>query len=180
MSIQLIRNWVYKRLTLKLGIVILICLGALSILYIIGSSFSSSERGPLESFAVGEMSGFRTVSDAPDLPDIMLTLQDNQQIPLTDKKGKIILVNFWATWCAPCIVEMPSLNELEREFGSDLFEVLPVSLDASLVQAVNFYIDNKLDNLKVYHHGYHTCPVTQRGICEGSCKEQSKYKSLRN
>jgi thiol-disulfide isomerase/thioredoxin len=44
-------------------------------------------------------------------------------------KGKVALVNFWATWCAPCVVELPTLDKLQAAMGGDRFEVLAVSVD---------------------------------------------------
>lgn len=48
---------------------------------------------------------------------------------LADFRGKVVLVNFWATWCAPCVREMPSLKRLHAKLGGDKFEVLAVSED---------------------------------------------------
>lgn len=46
---------------------------------------------------------------------------------LADYKGKYVLLNFWATWCAPCRKEMPQINALQKEFGGDNFEVLTIA-----------------------------------------------------
>ena len=48
---------------------------------------------------------------------------------LEAREGKVVLVNFWATWCRPCLDEIPDLQELEAEFGEQGFELLAVSLD---------------------------------------------------
>ncbi|QFT58950.1 Thiol:disulfide interchange protein TlpA [Sulfitobacter sp. THAF37] len=61
-------------------------------------------------------------SDAPfDLAD------DAGQGTLADYRGKYVLVNFWATWCAPCRKEMPQLDALQKEFGGEDFEVLTIA-----------------------------------------------------
>ena len=54
---------------------------------------------------------------------------DGDKVTLASFKGKVILVNFWATWCAPCIREMPSLDRLQAAIGSDAFLVIAVSED---------------------------------------------------
>ena len=51
-------------------------------------------------------------------------------ISLSDHKGKVVLVNIWATWCRPCVDEMPSMEKLYQEFKDDNFEILAVSIDA--------------------------------------------------
>ncbi|HCR64977.1 MAG TPA: TlpA family protein disulfide reductase, partial [Oceanicaulis sp.] len=75
------------------------------------------------------MSKFRTVPEAPEQPRNTLITGEGDEITLADMRGKILLVNFWATWCAPCVVEMPYLNELQGAYGSDDFEVVTISMD---------------------------------------------------
>jgi thiol-disulfide isomerase/thioredoxin len=50
-------------------------------------------------------------------PDLKLTLLDGQEVRLRDLHGKVVLLNFWATWCPPCKAEMPDLEALYREYG---------------------------------------------------------------
>ena len=138
-------------LTVKNGIIAAILVGVLSIVYVIGSALVSSDPGPLDSFATGAMSDFRTVSDPPDQPLTALETGDGREITLADKRGKVVLVNFWATWCAPCVVEMPYLDELQARYGSDEFEVVAISMDRTLEEAREFYQRNQLNNLALYH-----------------------------
>lgn len=66
-------------------------------------------------------------------------------------RGKVVLVNFWATWCGPCVKEMPALSSLQNKFAGLPFEVLALSQDrggAAVVKA--FYDQQKITNLKVY------------------------------
>ena len=139
-----------KTPTLKTGIITVVGIGALGILYVIFSSFVSSTHGPLDSYAVGEMSKFRTVPEPPEQPQNTLVTDTGEELTLADKRGKIVLVNFWATWCAPCVVEMPYLNALEGRYGSDEFEVVTISMDRRIEEPLAFFEERELENLNFY------------------------------
>ncbi|XBQ14869.1 MAG: TlpA disulfide reductase family protein [Oceanicaulis sp.] len=140
-----------KALSLKNGLIAAALIGGAAVIYVVFSALVSSEKGPMDSFAVGAMSGFRTVSDPPDQPLTALLTGEGDEITLADKRGKVVLVNFWATWCAPCVVEMPYLNELQARYGSDEFEVVAVSMDRSIEDARAFYREHGLTSLGLYH-----------------------------
>ena len=66
-------------------------------------------------------------------------------------KGKVVLLNLWATWCAPCRKEMPALDRLQKELGSDAFDVVALSVDRAGVPASRKFLDDaKVSNLKLY------------------------------
>lgn len=139
-----------KAPSLKTGILTVGAIGVVGILYVISSALVSSTHGPLDSFATGEMSQFRTVPDAPEQPRNTLITGQGEEITLADKRGKILLVNFWATWCAPCVVEMPYLNELQGAYGSDDFEVVTISMDRRIEEPQAFFEEYELDHLNFY------------------------------
>jgi thiol-disulfide isomerase/thioredoxin len=60
-------------------------------------------------------------------PPIDLLRPDGLPLSLRDLRGKVVLVNFWATWCEPCIAEMPSLQRLRALLGTESFEILGVN-----------------------------------------------------
>ena len=62
-------------------------------------------------------------------PTAALSLKDlgGRNVSLADYRGKVVLVNFWATWCAPCIAEMPSMQSLRDKLGTTKFDVLAVN-----------------------------------------------------
>jgi peroxiredoxin len=69
-------------------------------------------------------------------PDFRFPDLDGKIIRLSDYRGKVVLVNVWATWCAPCVYEMPSMEKLYKEFKGQNFEILAVSIDAVGDEAV--------------------------------------------
>ncbi len=69
------------------------------------------------------------------------TTEDGGTATLADFEGKHVLLNFWATWCAPCRKEMPMLSELQTEFGGDDFEVLTLATGRNAVPAIESFFD---------------------------------------
>ena len=70
-------------------------------------------------------------SSAVSLPEPVLALKDldNKEVALADLKGKVVFVNFWATWCGPCQEEIPSLIDLQNRYASKGFTVLGIAMD---------------------------------------------------
>jgi cytochrome c biogenesis protein CcmG/thiol:disulfide interchange protein DsbE len=79
------------------------------------------------------MKGDNPNGDNPkaDLPEPELTLKDldGKDVSLSEYKGKVVLVNFWATWCEPCRVEIPWLIEMQQKYGPKGFVLLGIALD---------------------------------------------------
>ena len=72
----------------------------------------------------------RVVKGVP-APNFTLPGLDGKMVSLTDYKGKVVFLNIWATWCPPCVEEMPSMEKLYQELKGEAFEILAVSIDAS-------------------------------------------------
>jgi peroxiredoxin len=71
---------------------------------------------------------------------------DGKMVSLADFRGKVVLLNIWATWCAPCVAEMPSMKKLYQEIKDEGFEILAVSIDESGAEAVKPFTEkHKLD-----------------------------------
>jgi thiol-disulfide isomerase/thioredoxin len=86
-------------------------------------------------------------------PAPALAFEDAAGDPLTleDFRGKVVVLNLWATWCGPCRKEMPSLDRLQAQYGPEGLDVLPLSLDrGDLDQIQAFYDEVGIRNLKIY------------------------------
>ena len=66
---------------------------------------------------------------------------DGKKVSLADYKGKVVLLNIWATWCAPCVAEMPSMEKLYQELKNEDFEILAVSVDEAGAETVKPFIE---------------------------------------
>ena len=62
-------------------------------------------------------------------PDFELTSLDGKRVKLSDYRGKAVLLNFWATWCSPCKVEMPWFVDLQKKYGTDGLVILGIAMD---------------------------------------------------
>jgi thiol-disulfide isomerase/thioredoxin len=99
----------------------------------------------------GTLAKFQLAKSPKPLADLAFNDAADKPLSLADYKGKTVLLNFWATWCAPCVKEMPSLDRLQAEMGKDKFVVLPLSLDGpTRPKVAPFYQDRKLTNLGIY------------------------------
>jgi cytochrome c biogenesis protein CcmG/thiol:disulfide interchange protein DsbE len=81
--------------------------------------------------------------------DFTLTDASGAAIRLSDFRGKVVLLNFWATWCVPCSAEVPLLVGLRQEYRHKGFEVLGVSLDEDGWKSVRPYIEERHVNYPV-------------------------------
>jgi thiol-disulfide isomerase/thioredoxin len=107
--------------------------------------------------ATGEIAAMMPADPPQSVKNLAFTAPDGEPMTLADHAGKTLLVNLWATWCAPCRAEMPALNALQKEKGSDKFEVVAVNVDTGdnekpkkflseiNVDKLSLYRDNSLD-----------------------------------
>ena len=140
-----------KSSQLKIAILAAVLFGVVGFGYLLFSATGDGVQGALDSYAVGEMSDFKSVDNPPAQPTGAILTGEGETLTLADKRGKVLLVNFWATWCAPCLTEMPALDALQADLGSDRFEVVAISMDRTIDQAREFYAQNELTHLALYH-----------------------------
>lgn len=93
-------------------------------------------------FFFGQNSGQRTriVREGDRAPEFSLPTLDGAPVSLSAYRGKVVMVHFWATWCPPCVEELPTLERLYRAFFGRDFEVLAVSVDEGGTGAVRQFL----------------------------------------
>tara|TARA_B100000963_G_scaffold361090_1_gene394793 strand:+ start:3839 stop:4348 length:510 start_codon:yes stop_codon:yes gene_type:complete len=75
----------------------------------------------------------------------------NKQINLKDYNGNLLILNFWATWCAPCKEEMPSLDLLQKNVNFDNLKIFPINVGQEKAdKAIDFFKDLEVKNLDLY------------------------------
>lgn len=112
----------------------------------------SAERASIPDTAVasGALEAGRTASSR-SLPDLRFVDGAGAPRSLADFRGRVILLNLWATWCVPCREEMPALDRLQAALGGPGFEVVALSIDRDGIAAVkSFYAELDLRALRIY------------------------------
>jgi len=107
---------------------------------------------PLAELATGAMVNLTVFEADEPVETVTFVDETGAERHLEEWRGKVLLVNLWATWCGPCRHEMPALDRLQALLGSDDFEVMAISLDrAGLDLPREFYAENNISNLKLYN-----------------------------
>ena len=106
-------------------------LGVAAVVYIMAqASFKPGGSGGLKDVARGEMAKLAIPIEATAAPANTFYAADGKPVRIADFKGKVAVVNLWATWCAPCVLEMPTLARLQAAYAGKPVEVVAVSIDS--------------------------------------------------
>ena len=120
-------------------------------------TLSDERKAALDNAARGEVAAFAVVDEARALPVLAFNDDGGRPRTLADWRGSTVLLNLWATWCAPCREEMPALDRLQANLGGADFSVVAVSIDTNAsanprgfleeisVEALAFYHDPSAD-----------------------------------
>ena len=132
---------------------ILALLAALALASAAPAAFAG-DRAHLESLRDGDMKKL-TFHPAPKpVSDTAFSDLDGDTHTLSDFEGKIVLLNFWATWCAPCREEMPSLDALNAELGGPEFEVVTIATGRNPPQGIRrFFAEENIETLPMFTDG---------------------------
>lgn len=99
----------------------------------------------------GQVAAMVAADEHRKLTTIAFKGADGKPMTLDNFTGKTVLFNLWATWCVPCREEMPALNALEKELGSDRFRVVPVNIDTGDDEKPKAFLSEiGVDALKLY------------------------------
>lgn len=110
----------------------------------LGAALFISNPGPSEAD-----SGLKNLKDRRPAPDFLLKDARGAQVKLSDYKGKVVLLNFWATWCGPCKAEIPWYVEFENRYKGSGLAVLGVSMDEDGWKSVRPFVQQHQMNYSV-------------------------------
>jgi thiol-disulfide isomerase/thioredoxin len=129
-------------------------IGVIGLLYVLFAASSKPDQAGYARFAQGPLARLAVLKAPPPQPLAELRDSEGRALTLETAKGEIVLLNIWATWCSPCIQEMPTLAALQQRFDGKGLHVMAVSVDGvddrdkakqMLAQlshgALDFYVD---------------------------------------
>ncbi|MEZ5913373.1 MAG: TlpA disulfide reductase family protein [Paracoccaceae bacterium] len=102
---------------------------------------TAADWSEIEALRQGDLNKLMFRSEPGEPVEAVLLGPDEAEHRLSDWRGKVVLLNFWATWCAPCRKEMPALDALQSELGGDEFAVLTVAVGRNPVPAITKFFD---------------------------------------
>ncbi len=111
-----------------LTVLLILCGAALLVLSLRPARIERIPQAPAASTAGQNLGQFTALPAPLPAPAVAFTTRDGAQKQLADFKGKLVLVNLWATWCVPCVEEMPALDRLQAQLG-DTLTILAISED---------------------------------------------------
>ncbi|KRS15388.1 hypothetical protein XM52_24375 [Roseovarius indicus] len=108
---------------------------------IFGANAALADMNQLAALREGDMKKLSFHSEPKPVSQSTYTMEDGSTGSLADYQGKIAVVNFWATWCAPCRKEMPMLSELQSELGGEDFDVVTIATGRNPPPAMKSFFD---------------------------------------
>jgi thiol-disulfide isomerase/thioredoxin len=127
--------------------------GVAAVVYIMGQSLTkpadvAAPAAPVEKSFSEKL---EILADAGPAPDLAFRNDKGKDVRLADFKGRVVVMNLWATWCAPCVTEMPTLAALQKAYAGKPVDVVAISIDsdAAAAKARLFIAGN--DPLAFYH-----------------------------
>jgi thiol-disulfide isomerase/thioredoxin len=131
---------------------VLALLAGASVFYVTKSPRGNGPEKPLSKSEAGDTIGAFVRKPSPEaLPNV--SFQDGNEKPVTLEsfKGRVVLLNLWATWCLPCRKEMPALDRLQAALGGPDFEVVALSIDRAGVAGTRKFLESVgVSKLKLY------------------------------
>ena len=139
----------WGRINLLVSAVLLAAILALPVL--IERIGERTADAPLNALITGNMAGLSRDRAGEMVPGVVFQNRAGRDLTFEAFRGQVMLINFWATWCAPCVAEMPSIAELDQRLGGEDFAVVAISLDREGPSLAGPFLDKvKAGSLDLY------------------------------
>ncbi|OYX31942.1 MAG: hypothetical protein B7Y99_09425 [Caulobacterales bacterium 32-69-10] len=116
---------------LTLAIVAAVLVGGAAVLYVMaGAAFKPASSTGMKAVATGAMAKLQETTPTPPPPATFVDAE-GKTLRISDLKGEVLVVNLWATWCGPCVKEMPTLAALQKAYEGKPVKVVAISIDAA-------------------------------------------------
>ncbi len=121
------------------------------ILYTAIAATANTDVASLEALRTGDMRKLQFHSELKPTAELPFTRVDGSIGRLSDYRGKVVILNFWATWCAPCRKEMPELSALQSTLGGNNFAVVTIATGPNSTDKIAaFFNEIRIDNLPAH------------------------------
>ncbi|MEQ9260803.1 MAG: TlpA disulfide reductase family protein [Roseovarius sp.] len=117
----------------------------------LGANAGFADMSAVEALREGDMKKLAFHSEPRPVSESAFETESGESMTLAEFEGKVVLLNFWATWCAPCRKEMPMLSELQTELGGEQFEVVTLATGRNPPPAMKaFFEEIGVENLPLH------------------------------
>jgi thiol-disulfide isomerase/thioredoxin len=146
----------------------------------------AQETAPAEPNSANSGPVIRFVRNPDQAPDFKMDDLDGKPISLADARGKVILLNFWATWCGPCRAEIPDLIELQKKYG-DALQIIGLDVDDDDVaevkkfvakNGINYPVGMATNEIRIQYGGVAALPTSF--VLDKEGRVVQKHEGLRN
>ncbi|PPB80532.1 thiol-disulfide isomerase/thioredoxin [Albidovulum inexpectatum] len=118
---------------------------------VLGANAQGADPAAIAQLREGSMRKLTLAESPQPVPQVAFTDAQGRELHLGDWSGKHVLVNFWATWCAPCRKELPALDALNRDLGGETFEVVTIAVGRNPLPAIErLFSELGVEHLPVY------------------------------
>lgn len=139
------RRWLLASIGVVIG------LAAIVTINVVQSSSVNRQVASAPPEFKGEIQAFKPAAPPKPAPELAFSDKDGKLLQLADFRGRVLLINLWATWCSPCVREMPALDRLQAALGGPDFAVLAISTDrAGAREVAPFFAKQGLKHLAIY------------------------------
>jgi thiol-disulfide isomerase/thioredoxin len=131
--------------------IIIVCIVIFNFSGLVHAGNKSFHKTITDDYLSGSMEGFHLSKRKAPIRDFSFQNKAGHTLKISEFRGKLVILNIWATWCLPCRKEMPSLNNLQKIFANKKVVILAIAQDKAGIRLIEkFYSEMKITNLEIF------------------------------